>query len=322
MSAKAVFLLAGDEQYLKEEWLLRTRRSLFNDDSQGVDFNIFRAPEMDLSEVVSIARTQPFLAKKRLIIIKSVDSLNSSLQRQQLLNYIATPSPYTVLVLEADIKEKALSSDKFVSEIAAVSEKVFFKKLYDNELGAWINKNFLLRKKRIAPAASMLLKELKGNDLGALSLEIEKLDIYTDQRPMVTLEDVRALVGNDITGNIYDMLDALSRNDKTSALTLGLTVQKKDLGSAIGLLCWNLRRLLKIREALKLGWQAKKIEAQLDLKKFQFERFMQQAKRLKTSWLKNALLEMAKLDFKLKSSSLDDSLLGWEVLITRLLTSA
>ena len=112
------------------------------------------------------------------------------------------------------------------------------------------------------------------------------------------------------------MIDALSQDDKTAALTLGLGVQKNDLGNVIGLLCWNLRRILKVREYLKEERPLKKIEGHLDLKRFQVDRFVHQAKRLKSSWIKKSLLELTDLDLKLKTSSLDDSLLGCCLLYT------
>ncbi len=321
MPTKSVYLLAGDEAFLKEEWLKNTRQQFFKEEeNRSCDFNLFFADEdADIPAILAIARTSPFLAKKRLIVLKSIEGLTSPAHQEQLLSYANSPSPHAIFVLEADIKPKAIAQDKFISQLSRVSEVVLFKKLYDATLSNWITKRFLIQKKRATPQAVEFLKELKGNNLKELDNEVQKLATYAGTRPTVTAEDVGELVGKDIKSNVSDILDAISQNDKKKALVLGLDLQEKNLGNAIGLLCWNLRKLLRMREYLKQGWPPQKIADALELKKFQLDRFVPQAKRLKVSWMKQAILELTEFDLKIKTSGFDGSLAGWDVLMAKLL---
>jgi len=319
---KSVFLLVGDEEFLKEEWLKDARAKIFKENAANAaaDFNLFFANEaIDPSEAISIARTRPFLNAKRLIVIKNIDSLKSAGHREQILSYLKNPSVDTILVLEADVKEKDYPGDKFLSAAAEFSQVVPFKKLYDANLSGWITRRAFLRNKKIEPAARELLRQLKGNNLKSIDEEIEKLALYVGQRQMITRADAQALVGGDREATVYDLLEAISQRDTKRVLSLGADFDKNDLGGAVGLLCWNLRLLLRVREGLKAGWPSQKIGNTLGLSKFKLDKALLQAKRFKSSWLKKAVSELAEFDLHIKTSALSDSIAGWQMLLVRLL---
>lgn len=319
---KSAFLLVGDEEFLKEEWLKDARAKIFKENAANAatDYSLFFANEaIDPAEVISTARTKPFLNAKRLIVIKNIDSLRSAAHREQVLDYLKNQSADTILVLEADVKEKDYPADKFLSAAAEFSQVVPFKKLYDANLSGWIVKRALLRNKKIEPAACEFLKQLKGNNLKAIDEEIEKLSLYTDQRQVITQADAQALVGGDKEATVYDLLDAISQKDTGRVLSLSADFDKNDLGGAVGLLCWNLRLLLRTRECRKAGWPAQKIGNTLGLRKFQLDRALLQAKRFKSSWLKKAVSELTEFDLQIKTSALSGPMAAWQMLLVRLL---
>jgi DNA polymerase-3 subunit delta len=318
---KSVFLLVGDEQFLKEEWLRDARARIFKENASGalVDYNLFFADDMDPAEAIGIANTKPFLNPKRFIVIKNIESLKSAVCREQILNYLGSPSPDTILALEADVKEKDYPQDRFLSEAAKFSQVVPFKRLYDANLSAWIAKRAFLRKKKIEPAASELLKQLKGNNLRAIDEEMEKLSLYADQRALITRSDVELLTGKDTQGTVYEILEAMNRGDKERVLSLSADFDADELGGAIGLFCWNLRLLLRIKELLRVGLSPQETGNRLNLKKFQLERTLPQTRRFKTSWLKNAISEFTEFDLQIKTGALADSIASWQMLLVRLL---
>lgn len=311
---KPVFLLVGDEEFLKAEWLKDARAKIFKEGAANAsaDFNLFFANEaMDPSEALATARTRPFLNAKRLIVIKNIDSLKSAGHRGQILDYLKNPSADTVLVLEADVSQKDFLGDKFLSAAAQFSQVVPFKKLYDANLSGWIARRAFLRNKKIEPAASELLRQLKGNNLKAIDEEIEKLALYVGQRTIITQADAQALVGKDREATVYDLLEAMSQKDTKRVLSLGADFDKNDLGGAVGLLCWNLRLLLRVREGSGNT---------LALRKFQLDRALLQAKRFKSSWLKKAVSELTSFDLQIKTSAFSDPIAGWQMLLVRLLS--
>lgn len=316
-----VFLLAGNEKFLKEEWLRDKKEKFFKEEKgSNLDFNQFYVNEIDLPDVLSIAQTKSFLAKKRLIILKDIKDL-PSFHRERLLAYAKSPSSNSTLILETDISQKDFLGDKFLSAFSRLAEVIFFKKLYNRDLLNWISRQFAVRKKRIDLKIPELLVQLKGNDLKALSEEIEKLAVYTGERDLITLKDAEDLVGRDITSSVYDIIDAISQDDKRRTLALSLDFQKKDLGAVVGLFCWNLRRFIKAREYLRNGWSAQKIGNTFGINKFQLDKFISQAKRLNTAWLESAISELTEFDLKIKTSGFADPCLGWQLLLVRLLAN-
>jgi len=310
--AGSVFLLIGDERFLKEEWLQDTRQEFFkgNNTPDTPDYSLFFADDAQAADILTIAKTKPFLNPKRLIVIKNIELFDSPVHKEQILNYAKSPSPDSVLILDADISQKDYLKDGFLTELGKLSQVVAFKKLYDANLYNWISKRALLRKKRVEPRACELLKQLKGNNLRAIDEEIEKLSIYAGDKATITEGDVQQLSGRDISGTVYDMIDALARNDKKRALALSFDFQKKDLGSSVGLFCWNLRLLLRVKEGT----------ANLaSLQRFQLERAQDQAARLPLEWLKKALAELTEFDLQIKTSGFPDSFLGWQMVLIRLL---
>ncbi|MDD5449283.1 MAG: DNA polymerase III subunit delta [Candidatus Omnitrophica bacterium] len=318
MTDKPVYLLAGDEEFLKENWLRETRQKFFKDGAsdKAVDYGLFFAKELDLPDTLSLARTRPFLNAKRLIIIKNIDGLSAAFQ-EQLLDYVSAPFPETILILETDLKEKAVSENKFLSRLSKASNTVFFKKLYGPSLTNWISKRATARKKRIDPRAAAMLEQLKGNNLKAIDEELEKVSLYTGHRPSITEEDINRLVGNDITNTVYDIIDAISRNDKKRVMELTLDQKKEGLG--IALFGWNLRLLLRVKECLNLGYTNQRIGKQLCIKDFQVEKALRQAGRLDIKWLRRALSEITDFDLKAKTSAIYDPSSGWQMLMARLL---
>lgn len=321
MEARSVYLLSGDEEFLKDEWIRKVRQAAFKDaKDSSADFSLYNSDDVDISELVSAARTQPFLSSKRLIILKSADKLAATSSKEQLLSYVKSPNPSTILILEAGIKDRSFARNAFLAEVSKHADTHFFKRIYDEDLSDWINRQFSAHKKKIAAPAVNLLKELKGNNLTYLAKEIEKLILYAKDEPVITAAHVQELVGRDITGNVSDIIDAMSRNDKKRAMALSLDFQKNDITDAIVLFCWNLRRVLKVRESLKEGWPLEQIGRELDLKKYQLDRFVAQAKKLKTSWLKRALSELAGLDLEVKTSGFGgDVSYGWNMAMVKLL---
>ncbi len=198
---------------------------------------------------------------------------------------------------------------------------VTFKRLYEQELSAWIQKRFLLRKKKAAPQAVELLKEFHGNNLTAIDNEAEKLAVYAAQRPVITAADVNALAGAS-AGGVDEIIDAMSRNDRGKVFAISAGFQKKDLMAITGLFSWNLRMILKVRECLKEKWPLQKIKEALGLKKFQAEKFIPQAKRLKSSWLKKALSELTVFEFRQKTGGFaGDPDADWGMLMAKLLAA-
>lgn len=330
MPPQSVYLLVGNEEFLKEEWISAARQKLFKDEPPGaasMDFSQFRAGgDCNFAAVFDTAKTSPFLAKKRLLVLRDIDSLlGLESAREQLLNYVKTPAAHTILVLDTDIKEKGFPPNNFYKQLGSLASVKTFKKIYDRDLVAWIIRRFALRSKKAEPAAAELLKQLKGNDLRLLDQEIEKLCVHAGKTAPVSKEDVQLLVGNDVLSRVDDLVYAISRNDKRKMTEASFDFQnldKREFGQATGLFCWQLRRILRAREMMKEGRSSNKIASELKIWDRDMEKFLFQCRKLKSSWLKKGIREIAEFDLRIKRGGQSDVFLDWQALLLRLFALA
>src|ERR1044071_8114930 len=95
-----VYYFHGDEDVLQDE-AVRTLVDLVLDPSAR-DFNVDRrsAADLDPEAFHSLVNTPPILAPRRAVVVRGLEDLKkTSKVRQELLNYLAAPSPTTLLML-------------------------------------------------------------------------------------------------------------------------------------------------------------------------------------------------------------------------------
>src|SRR5256885_14653022 len=95
-----VYYLHGDEDVLKDEAV----RALVDRavDPAARDFNLDQrsAPELDAEAFHALVNTPPMLAATRAVVVRGLEQLKKTAKlRQELLRYLESPNPTTLLVL-------------------------------------------------------------------------------------------------------------------------------------------------------------------------------------------------------------------------------
>ena len=65
---KPVYLLFGEEAFLKKSYKNRLKEAMVGDDT--MNFHQFEGKGVDLKEIISLADTMPFFGERRLILIE------------------------------------------------------------------------------------------------------------------------------------------------------------------------------------------------------------------------------------------------------------
>src|SRR2546430_4936505 len=96
----SVYYLHGDEDVLKDEAV----RALVDRavDPAARDFNLDQrsAPELDAEAFHALVNTPPMLAATRAVVVRGLEQLKKTAKlRQELLRYLESPNPTTLLVL-------------------------------------------------------------------------------------------------------------------------------------------------------------------------------------------------------------------------------
>ena len=74
-SFKPIYLLYGDEQYLKASCLKQLKQAIVGDDAMNLSEY---SDKLDVKELVSVAGTLPFFADRRLIVLNRVSLFKSN----------------------------------------------------------------------------------------------------------------------------------------------------------------------------------------------------------------------------------------------------
>ncbi len=212
----AVLLLVGEDTFRMEEELSRLKAGLGQEAS--LNLACYHAEDQsNLDEVIELCNTLPFLAPRRLIILRNVERLKGR-ALTAMEAYLGNPCSSTTLVLTASGGKGALKAlGKALPKDVPTRR---FDPLKGPPLTGWIQERARAHAKEIERDAAFLLAEILGADTWFLATEIDKLCLYAGREKAVTLHDVEELVLRSREANIFAFSDALFNRKREALLRL------------------------------------------------------------------------------------------------------
>jgi DNA polymerase III subunit delta len=209
-----VYYLHGEEDVLKDEAV----RALLGRavDPAARDFNVDQraAGDLDPESFNALVNTPPMLAATRAVVLRGMEQLRKTAKvRQELLRYLDSPNPTTVLVLVHGTGEPP------DTELVRRTTAVEVSRLPPARVERWMAHRSQQLGLTFAPEAAELLLASVGHDLSALARELEKLAPLSTGRP-VTRDEVAALVGVRRGETLQDFLDAALERQAAAAARL------------------------------------------------------------------------------------------------------
>jgi DNA polymerase III subunit delta len=207
-----VYYFYGDQDLLKDEALkLVLEHGL---DPATRDFNLDRRRAADLTaeEFLSLVMTPPMMAARRVLVVTEIEFLaqkrsRATELRAAVLQYLAKPSPETLLVLVQSASSD--DKDKTDPDIARRAAAVDFKPLEPGRIRKWIRHQAGRIGLAIDDGAVAHLFDVVGEDLAQLASEIAKLKAAVGERP-ATSDDVSELAGVRRGETVHDFVDAVT----------------------------------------------------------------------------------------------------------------
>ena len=222
---KSAYLLYGSEAYLKRFYAKKLRDGVLAD---GDEMNAasFAGKDIDWFEIQNLADTLPFFADRRVILLENTGAFKAACD---FADYIAHIPDTTVLIFveeEVDKRNrlfKAVKEHGYVCEMNGMSEK---------DLKLWTAQLLQKEGKKIKENDLDFFLERVGSDMNHIATEVEKLICYTYGRNIVEQQDILAVTSEQITGKIFQMIDALAVKNQAQALDLYhdlLTLREKPM---------------------------------------------------------------------------------------------
>lgn len=187
-------------------------------EAADIDFNLdsFDGDNARASDVVGACNTLPFASERRLVIVKNVEKMSKDAQ-EEMVAYIADPSPTTVLVMVAAKLAKNTRLFKAVDRQGGASEYSAPRK---SEYPGEVQRLFADKGKQIPLRAAELLVNAVGYDLRRLSVEVEKTVAYVGGKARITIEDIEEVASTTAETSVFEYLEALGNRDCRTSLRL------------------------------------------------------------------------------------------------------
>lgn len=300
-----VLLFVGDDSYSKENAVKNLRSSLAGDSSRDFDYDVFHGGESDPIEALELASTVPFVAKKRLVVIKDLEKSSQSFL-SRLLAYVKKPSRSTCLVLESE-------DDEFISdnkEIAKYCEVRRFDGIKGSGMESWVNKYLSSAGKKITSDALEALGEQHSTDLRFLAYELDKLIAFTGSRDEVNLVDVEEVVTRSLSAQAFDLANAMDKRDIGMAMKVisDLMSGGRKQYEIVGLLCWHIKRIWRAKTFLEQGKDTRYITQTLKIHQRYQNEFLKQVNAMSKVLIQKRMEALLEADLDIKRSRFDPTL--------------
>lgn len=210
-----VYFLQGEETYYIDLIADYIEANALSEAEKGFNQVIVYGKDATMATILTHARRFPMMAERQVVIVKEaqdIQDLNKEGGARLLLDYILKPSPTTVLVFCH--KHKTLDRRRELGKkIDQYTVSLNTKKLYDNQLPAFVAALAEEKKIPMDDQAVAALCEFVGNDLHRLANEMEKLAIALPAGGRITADQVMNHVGVSKEYNVFELQKAIIRRD-------------------------------------------------------------------------------------------------------------
>ncbi len=208
-----IYLLYGPEPYYIDAISDFMEENILSEGEKAFNLITFYGKDTDFKTVVDEARQFPMMSNCRLIIVKEAQDMKTL---QELVSYVEKPSPHSILVLCHKYKkiDKRTKFGKLLEERSCVFES---KKLYDNEVPAWINTYLKTKGYSIDPKASSVIGDFLGADLSKISNELDKIILGLPVSQLITTDLVKEQIGISKDFSVFELQTALGEKNFAKA---------------------------------------------------------------------------------------------------------
>ena len=243
-----VYLFTGPEDYLLSQFREKMIAAL----TDGDDMNMVRLGKksVDVKTIIEEASTLPFFADRRVVVVTDSDLFKSA--QDELAEFMGNIPDSAVLIFSEKNVDRKFKLYKAVAKYGTVLD---FETPDADSLVKWIAKLFGDAGLKTDKTAAGRIVEAAGQDMTAISNEVEKLISYCKEKGAVTLDDVNNLCVNDAEDKVFDMVDAISNHDTDKVLRLysDLLALKEAPVKILALINLHYMRLATIKSMQKDG---------------------------------------------------------------------
>jgi len=295
-----IYVFAGKNDALVNAQCHEFIEQLIEPSQRATGLSFADANEASVSDVLDELRTVPFLAGKRVVVVKNADDFVSK-NRSLLEKYFDNPCPTGVLVLAVSSWP---SQTKLAKKLPEVGKLIEVKEPKHYELPARLLQYASdAHGKRLDRDAAELLIELAGDDLPRLYSEIDKLAVFAEAENAITVKHVESLIGHNRIYGVFEVIDAIGhgRTGEAVARLRNMFAEDKNADyTVVGAFAFHFRRMYHAKVLLEKGASTSEVAKRLRIWA-NIEGFFAQVRKMTLPQLSRSLQQLAAVDYAIKT---------------------
>jgi DNA polymerase-3 subunit delta len=330
----AVLVFHGEEEFLRSELLHEAPALLVPDEAtRSFNFDLLYGPETSIDQVITLARSYPMMAERRVVIVREADRIlrakpagtksKKASTGDLLQEYLDHPNPDCVLIF--DLEKFGARNQSPFKELAAKADVIEFFILKESEVVEWVRERAKAMGKKLPADAARLMVAHLGTALHAHANELDKLVTYTADKSEITTKDVEQVVGVSHEHNVFELTKAIGAGNKAQTITIAmhlLDAGKDQRQFLFVMLSRFIEQLMVAREMSARGDAERAIAEALELRggaAYFVKEIVQQARRYTRERLDHALAAIVRSEASTRRAGQSNDELLMEQLILSLM---
>lgn len=301
---QSVYLLCGEEAYLKKQYKDKLKRAMADPDD-SMNFSAYEGKGINPKEVIDLAETLPFFADRRVILIENSGFFKNSCE--ELAEYMPQIPKTTHFIFVEDEIDKRSKLYKAVKNAGKIVE---FTSQTEELLTRWVLTRIKKEGKNITGSVMQLFLNKVGNDMGNIDRELEKLLCYCMEKDVIEAADVEAVTTEQTTNKVFDMVNAIAEHNQRKALDLyyDLLTLKEPPMRIMYLISRQFQILLNIKDMSGKGFDNAAMAKNAGIPPFAVRRNLSQAKGFTMQQLKQAIRDGVDYEEAVKTGRMNDQM--------------
>lgn len=299
-SCPGLLVITGSDPFLVSQECEKRLNALLTPDERAMALYEPKADDAKIADVFDELRTVPFLASRRVVLLKDAESFIKE-NAEALEKYLESPSPSGVLLMTTLSWDGRLRISKKIQAAGCLVEIAEFKSFQlPPYITAYAQQTHAIR---LDASCSRLLIELIGEDPGRLCSEIDKLVIYVAPRKSVTPQDIEALIGHNRTFGAFEVIDSVVSGNAGPAISRLRNMFESDKDAeytVVGAFGFHFRRLFRAKALIVRGTPAPQAAVRAGVK-YKQDEFLRQVNHLSLEQIGTILAELGRIDYGIKN---------------------
>ena len=324
------YLFLAPDEFLLGQRLGQLKQALGDPEMAPLNIAELDGVRSDASEILHHAGALPFLADRRLVIVRgylaylesrlgTAKSPNTAAQAEarQILEALADPGISNDLVFIDDKLDKRRAIWRGLDGLAGLDQLRKDGLLAIDELNtpnaralpAWIANTARRDGIEIEAQAVQMLATFVGADLRRLTLELDKLRSYAAGRS-ITPDDVQRLVSDTSEALIWDLTDAIGQRDGRKAMRALYALRRNDANPfyLLTMISRQYRIMIKVKDETSRGpGNEYDVASRVDERPFPVKKAMAQSRNYALPQLEGILDRLLSSDFAMKTGADPDT---------------